>query len=70
MPKTSQRRALIVPSGEENRRITSGAMTDPDATPLTKAQLQAMVPLDALLGRPKSPKPNQPTGNRKSRKRI
>ena len=38
----------------EDQAITAAARSDPDAQPLTPTQLQAMVPLRALRGRPKS----------------
>jgi len=38
----------------EDKAITAAARSDPDAQPLTPTQLQAMVPLRALRGRPKS----------------
>lgn len=59
MSKTPPKRVLLVPSSAENRKIVAAAKADPDAKPLTKAQLQAMVPLKALRGRPKSPNPKQ-----------
>jgi len=43
-----------MPSAEENARIVAAAKTDPDAQPLTKRQLAAMVPLKSVRGRPKS----------------
>jgi uncharacterized protein (DUF4415 family) len=43
-----------MPSADENAKIVAAAKADPDAKPLTKAQLQAMVPMRALRGRPKS----------------
>jgi hypothetical protein len=43
-----------MPTEAENRKIRRAASADPDAQPLTDAQLQAMVPLKALRGRPKS----------------
>ncbi len=43
-----------MPSVEEDKRITAAAKADPDAQPLTPAQLKAMVPMKALRGRPKS----------------
>lgn len=46
-----------MPTAEENRRIVAGAMNDPDARPLTSAQLKAMVPLRTVRGRPKSESP-------------
>jgi uncharacterized protein (DUF4415 family) len=55
MPSTVKRRVLITPTLSEDRAITAAARSDPDAQPLTRAQLNAMVPLRTLLGRPKSP---------------
>jgi len=43
-----------MPSVEENARIVAAAKADPDAQPLTKRQLTAMVPLKSVRGRPKS----------------
>jgi uncharacterized protein (DUF4415 family) len=43
-----------MPSVEENARILAAANADPDAQPLTKRQLAAMVPLKSVRGRPKS----------------
>lgn len=54
MSKTSTKRDLVMPSAGENAKIVAAAKADPDAKPLTKAQLQAMVPMRALRGRPKS----------------
>ena len=54
MSKTSAKRALRMPSSEENARILAAAKADPDAKPLTKKQLVEMVPLKSLRGRPKS----------------
>jgi uncharacterized protein (DUF4415 family) len=50
---------LSVPTPEEDRRIVAAAKADPDAQPLTARQLKAMVPMQALRGRPKSPNPKQ-----------
>ena len=52
MSKTSER-VIVVPTLEEDEAIISAAMNDPDAQPLTDAQLAAMAPLRALRGRPK-----------------
>jgi uncharacterized protein (DUF4415 family) len=41
-----------MPSAKENAKIVAAAKADPDARPLTKKQLQAMVPLRAARGRP------------------
>lgn len=54
MSKTIPKRAIHMPSVEENKRIVAAAKADPDAQPLTKAQLKAMVPLKSVRGRPKS----------------
>ena len=54
MSKTTPKRVLIVPTIAENRKIVAAAKQDPDAKPLTAAQLKAMVPLKAVRGRPKS----------------
>lgn len=42
-----------MPTEAENRRIRRAAKADPDAQPLTAAQLKAMVPIKAVRGRPK-----------------
>ncbi len=54
MSKPTPKRAILMPSAEENARIVAAAKVDPDAQPLTKSQLAAMVPLKAIRGRPKS----------------
>jgi len=54
MSKTTHRRVILMPSVEENARILAAAKADPDAQPLTKRQLTAMVPLKSIRGRPKS----------------
>jgi uncharacterized protein (DUF4415 family) len=43
-----------MPTVDEDKAITLAAKADPDAQPLTPKQLQAMVPLKAMRGRPKS----------------
>ena len=43
-----------MPTAAEDKGITAAAKSDPDAKPLTPAQLKAMVPLRPLRGRPKS----------------
>jgi len=45
-----------MPTTREDRAITAAAKADPDAQPLTTAQLKAMVPMYALRGRPKTGK--------------
>ncbi len=59
MSKTSKRPVIAIPTVEENKRISTAAMADPDAQPLTPKQLKAMVPLRTLRGRPKSTNPKQ-----------
>ena len=54
MSKTTPKRVILMPSVEENTRIIAAARADPDAQPLTKSQLKAMVPLKSVRGRPKS----------------
>jgi hypothetical protein len=54
MSKTTKRLAVVMPTVEEDRRINAAARTDPDALPLTPKQLQAMVPMQVVRGRPKS----------------
>ena len=56
MSKISAKRFIEMPSKEDNENILKAAKADPDAKPLTKAQLEAMVPMRALRGRPKSEK--------------
>lgn len=53
MSKTTSKRVIRMPSFGENARIVAAAKADPDARPLTKTQLKAMVPLKSLRGRPK-----------------
>jgi uncharacterized protein (DUF4415 family) len=48
-----------MPSVEEDKRIIAAARSDPDAQPLTPAQLKAMMPLRSVRGRPKSANPKQ-----------
>ena len=54
MSKTSKRPAVVMPSTSEDWAINAAARSDPDARPLTPKQLEAMVPLRSLPGRPKS----------------
>lgn len=54
MSKASKRPAVRMPTAAEDKAITEAAKSDPDAQPLTPAQLRAMVPLRSLRGRPKS----------------
>ena len=54
MTKISKRPSVPMPTPEEDKLINAAAKADPDAQPLTRAQLGAMVPMRALRGRPKS----------------
>ena len=54
MSKVSKRPSIAMPTSEEDRAITAAARSDPYAQPLTPKQLEAMVPLRALRGRPRS----------------
>ena len=53
MSKIIPKRIITMPSAAENAKIVAAAKADPDAQPMTKAQLEAMVPLRAVRGRPK-----------------
>jgi uncharacterized protein (DUF4415 family) len=52
MSKPSAKRAFVIPTREETRRILAAARLDPDAQPLTRQQLKEMVPLRSVRGRP------------------
>ena len=54
MSKTPSKRVILMPSVKDNAKIVAAAKADPDAKPMTKAQLDALVPIRALRGRPKS----------------
>lgn len=54
MSKISKRPVVRMPTTAEDKVITTAAKSDPDAQPLTPAQLKAMVSLKSLRGRPKS----------------
>ena len=54
MSKANKRPAVVMPSVADDKLITAAAKADPTAQPLTPAQLNAMVPLKSLRGRPKS----------------
>ncbi len=54
MSKASKRPVIVMPTLEEDKAITAAAKADPDAQPLTANQLNSMIPLRALRGRPKS----------------
>lgn len=57
MSTRSDSNTMRMPGADEDREITAAALADPDAQPLTAPQLQAMQPLKALRGRPKSENP-------------
>ena len=54
MSKTSSKRVILMPSVKDNAKIVAAAKADPDAKPMTKAQLDALVPIRAVRGRPKA----------------
>ena len=54
MSKAPKKTQIEMPSVAEDRKITAQAKADPQAQPLTPAQLKAMVPLRSIRGRPKS----------------
>jgi uncharacterized protein (DUF4415 family) len=54
MSKATTKIQIEMPSVAEDRKITAQAKADPEALPLTPAQLKAMVPLRSVRGRPKS----------------
>ena len=54
MLKTVKRPVIVPPTRKQDAEILAAAKSDPDAQPLTAAQLAAMVPLRSLRGRPKS----------------
>ncbi len=56
-----------MPTVREDKAITAAAKADPDAQPLTRKQLKAMVPMRALRGRPKSDSAKQLISVRYSR---
>lgn len=59
MSDSAKRRSIRIPTAEEDRRINAAARSDPDAQPLTAAQLGAMSPIQALRGRPRSLHPKR-----------
>jgi uncharacterized protein (DUF4415 family) len=54
MSKLLKKKPIQIPSLAQDRTITAAAKADPDAQPLTRKQLAAMVPARALRGRPPS----------------
>jgi uncharacterized protein (DUF4415 family) len=53
MSKPLKTISLKIPSLEEDQLITAAAESDPDALPLTDDQMNAMVPMSVVRGRPK-----------------
>ena len=49
--RKTTRPAIVMPTVEEDATITTAALNDPDAQPLTDAQLGAMVSMKTLRGR-------------------
>jgi uncharacterized protein (DUF4415 family) len=45
---------VVIPTVAQDKAITAAAKADPDAQPLTPKQLQSMVPVKAVRGRPRS----------------
>ena len=54
MSKISKQNMIVIPTLAEDKAITAAAKADPDAGPLTPKQLESMVPMRALRGRPRS----------------
>lgn len=59
MSKQQKKSSVLIPTPEDDQAINAAAKSDPDAQPLTDEQLQAMVPIRSLRGRPKSPHKKQ-----------
>jgi uncharacterized protein (DUF4415 family) len=57
--RKTARPAIVIPTVEEDATITAAALSDPDAQPLTDAQLAAMVPMKTLRGRPRTENPKR-----------
>jgi len=45
MSNTSSKRVILLPSVKDNARIVAAAKADPDAKPMTKAQLDGNPPV-------------------------
>lgn len=54
MSTVSSKRTIRMQSVKDNAKVVAAAKADPDAKPMTKAQLDALVPIRAVRGRPKS----------------
>ena len=50
---SKNKQIILMPSVKDNAKIVAAAKADPDAEPMTKAQLDALVPIRAARGRPK-----------------
>ncbi len=48
------KRIILMPSVKDNAKIVAAAKDDPDAKPMTKAQLDALVPIRAVSGSSRS----------------
>ena len=57
--RKTARSAIVMPTVEEDAAITAAALSDPDAQPLTDAQLAGMVPMKTLRGRPRTENPKR-----------
>ncbi len=53
MSKPSKKVSIRMPTPEEDHQITQAALNDPDALPLTDEQMNRMVPLKTIRGRPR-----------------
>jgi hypothetical protein len=53
MSKPSKKVSITMPTLEEDEKITEDAANDPDALPLTEEQINRMVPLKTIRGRPR-----------------
>ena len=53
MSKPSRKVSIRMPTHEEDEKITQAAANDPDALPLAEEQMNLMVPLKTLRGRPR-----------------
>lgn len=54
MSKHASLHLIVMPSDDDDQAVLAAAADDPDAQPLTDAQLAQMVPLKTLRGRPKA----------------
>jgi uncharacterized protein (DUF4415 family) len=59
MSERTNRSPIRIPALEEDQEITLAANGDPDAMPLTEDQMNQMVPLRVLQGRPRLAKKKQ-----------